>query len=187
MLDLPSGAVVKNTPANAGRARRPFRQPLGSSPGVGNGNPLQYSCLEKSHGQRSLVGYSPWGCRESDRTEWAHTHCADRSRRWLIPHAHHRGWPQQCLHLPSLRICTPSSFCVENIPCLKLLEVSTQLSSFCSNTASHPACQYLSSFACNSDRFPAIPPYCLTIPSRNKPISVLASARLTTWLLTSFC
>ena len=23
--------------------------------------PLQYSCLEKSHGQRSLVGYSPWG------------------------------------------------------------------------------------------------------------------------------
>ena len=30
------------------------------SPGEGNGNPLQYSCLEKSHGQRSLVGYNPW-------------------------------------------------------------------------------------------------------------------------------
>ena len=27
-----------------------------------SGNPLQYSCLEKSHGQRSLVGCSPWGC-----------------------------------------------------------------------------------------------------------------------------
>ena len=27
----------------------------------GNGNPLQYSCLEKSHGWRSLVGCSPWG------------------------------------------------------------------------------------------------------------------------------
>ena len=26
-------------------------------PGEGNGNPLQYSCLEKFHGQRSLVGY----------------------------------------------------------------------------------------------------------------------------------
>ena len=26
----------------------------------------------KSHGQRSLVGCSPWGCRESDRTEWFH-------------------------------------------------------------------------------------------------------------------
>ena len=32
----------------------------GRSPGEGNGNPLQYSCL-KSHGQRSLTGYSPWG------------------------------------------------------------------------------------------------------------------------------
>ena len=29
----------------------------GRSPREGNGNPLQYSCLEKSHGQRSLVGY----------------------------------------------------------------------------------------------------------------------------------
>ena len=23
----------------------------------------------KSHGQRSLVGYNPWGCKESDTTE----------------------------------------------------------------------------------------------------------------------
>ena len=39
----------------------------GRSPGEGNGNPLRYSCLEwKSHEQRSLVGYSPWGCKESD-------------------------------------------------------------------------------------------------------------------------
>ena len=29
-------------------------------PGEGHGNPLQYSCLENLHGQRSLVGYSPW-------------------------------------------------------------------------------------------------------------------------------
>ena len=46
--------MVKNLPANAGDA--------GSNPesgrfsGEGNGNPLQYSCLGKSHGQRSLVG-----------------------------------------------------------------------------------------------------------------------------------
>ena len=33
----------------------------GRSPAKGNGNPLQYSCLENPHGQRSLVGYSPWG------------------------------------------------------------------------------------------------------------------------------
>ena len=35
----------------------------GRSPGKGNGNSLQYSCLRKSHGQRGLVGYSPWGCK----------------------------------------------------------------------------------------------------------------------------
>ena len=27
----------------------------------------------KSHGQRNLVGYSPWGCKESDTTEWLHS------------------------------------------------------------------------------------------------------------------
>ena len=37
---------------------------LGRSPGERNGNPLQYSCLENPHGQRSLVGYSPWGRKE---------------------------------------------------------------------------------------------------------------------------
>ena len=46
---------------------------LRRSPGGGNGNPLQYSCLENPHGQRSLVGYSPWGCKESDMTEWLST------------------------------------------------------------------------------------------------------------------
>ena len=60
---FPGGAVVKNLPANAGDSRDsgPI---LGSrrSPGVGNGDPLQYSCLENS-GQRGLAGYSPWGCR----------------------------------------------------------------------------------------------------------------------------
>ena len=38
-------------------------------PGGGNGNPLQYSCLENPHGQRSLAGYSPWGRKEPDMTE----------------------------------------------------------------------------------------------------------------------
>ena len=35
----------------------------------GNGSPLQYSCLENTHGQRSLAGYSPWGHKQSDTTE----------------------------------------------------------------------------------------------------------------------
>ena len=42
---------------------------LGSSPGGGHGNPLQHSCLENPHGQRSLVGYSPRGREELDTTE----------------------------------------------------------------------------------------------------------------------
>ena len=40
--------------------------------GEGNGTPLQYSCLEKSHGQRSLEGCSPWGLWGSDTTEQLH-------------------------------------------------------------------------------------------------------------------
>ena len=44
--------------------------------GEGHVNPLQYSCLENFHGQRSLEGYSPWGCEESDTTE--HTHGGNR-------------------------------------------------------------------------------------------------------------
>ena len=42
---------------------------LGRSPGGGNGNPPQYSCLENLHGQKSLPGYSPWGHKELDMTE----------------------------------------------------------------------------------------------------------------------
>ena len=40
---------------------------LGRSPGEGNGNPLQYSCLENP--MRSLVGYGPWGCKELNTAE----------------------------------------------------------------------------------------------------------------------
>ena len=41
----------------------------------GNGNPLQYSCLENPmDGRRSLVGCSPWGREESDTTERLHIH-----------------------------------------------------------------------------------------------------------------
>ena len=46
---------------------------LGRSPAGGHGNPLQYSCLEKPHGQRSVAGYSPWGCKELDTAEWLST------------------------------------------------------------------------------------------------------------------
>jgi len=44
-------------------------------PGGGHGNPLYHSCLENPHGQRGLVGYSPYSLwtigRELDMTEAA--------------------------------------------------------------------------------------------------------------------
>ena len=62
--------AVKKLPANAGDIRDAGLIPgLGRSPGGGCGNPLQCSCLEDPHGQRSLVGYSPWGHKELDTTE----------------------------------------------------------------------------------------------------------------------
>ena len=62
---FPGGSDGKASACNAGD---PGSIPgLGRSPGEGNGNPLQYSCL--FHGPRSLVGYSPWDRKESDTTE----------------------------------------------------------------------------------------------------------------------
>ena len=61
--------VVKNPPANSGDIRDVGLIPgLGGSPGEGNGNPLQYSCLENPMA-RSLVGYGPQGRKESGTTE----------------------------------------------------------------------------------------------------------------------
>ena len=62
--------MEENLPANAEDARDMGSVPgLGRSPGEGNGNPLHYSCWEKSHGQRSLVGTICRVAEESDTTE----------------------------------------------------------------------------------------------------------------------
>ena len=71
--------MVKHLPANSGDVRDMHSIPgPGRSSGVGNGNPFQYSCLGKPHGEKSLAGHSPWGCKESDMTECMcvcmHTH-----------------------------------------------------------------------------------------------------------------
>ena len=59
--------MVKNLPA----MRKTWVLSLGGgrSLGGGDGNPLQYSCLENPYGQRSLVGYSQYGLKESGMTE----------------------------------------------------------------------------------------------------------------------
>ena len=55
---------------------------LGRSSGGGHGNTFQYSCLENPQGQRSLVGYSPRDCKESDVTEPGNTHMASGGQRF---------------------------------------------------------------------------------------------------------
>ena len=71
-LGFPGGSDSEESTCNVGD--------LGSipglerSPGVGPDNSLQYSCLENPHGQRSLAGYCPWTCKESDLTERLSTH-----------------------------------------------------------------------------------------------------------------
>ena len=67
LLSFPESSDGKESACNAGELS--LIPGMGRSPGDGHGHPLQYSCLENPHGQRSLAGNSPWGCRESDMTE----------------------------------------------------------------------------------------------------------------------
>ena len=64
---FPGGSDGKEPACNAGDLGSILG--LGRYPGGGHGNPIQYSCLENPNGQRSLEGYSPWGCKELDMTE----------------------------------------------------------------------------------------------------------------------
>ena len=74
-LSFPGGSDSKESAHNVGD---PGSIPgLGRTPGGGHGNTLQYSSLENPHGQRSLVGYSPWGRKELEATE------ATTSTLWL--------------------------------------------------------------------------------------------------------
>ena len=61
ILGLPGGLDSKESTYNVGDLSS--IPGLGRSPGGGHGIPFQYSCLENPHGQRSLVGCSPWGRR----------------------------------------------------------------------------------------------------------------------------
>ena len=73
--------VIETLPDSAGDTRDTVSIPgLERSPGEGNDNSLQYFLPGKFHEQRSLVGYSPWGLKESDATEQLHFHFQARSR-----------------------------------------------------------------------------------------------------------
>ena len=73
-MGFPGGTVVKNPPANL-RDTRDVGSISGSgrSPRVGNDNPLQYCCLEKSM-DREPGGLRFMESQESDMTEHKHTY-----------------------------------------------------------------------------------------------------------------
>ena len=68
ILGFPCGSDSKESVCDVGNLALILG--LGRYPRGGHVYPLQYSCLENPHGQRSLAGCSPWGHKESDRTEW---------------------------------------------------------------------------------------------------------------------
>ena len=82
-LGFPGGTNGKESTCNAGDLGS--MPALGRSPGGGHSNPLQCSSLENPHRQKSLVGYSPQGCKELDTTERLSTALDNRKRgRFLI-------------------------------------------------------------------------------------------------------
>ena len=67
---FPGGSVVKNPSVSARDARDLGLIPgLGRSPGGGNGNPLQYSCLENPMDRRAWQANSPRGRKVLHMTE----------------------------------------------------------------------------------------------------------------------
>ena len=82
---LPWWLSSKDSTCNTGAPRDSGSIPgLGRSPGGGRGNPLQYSCLENPHRQRSLTRYSPWGCRVG--CDWSDLACTHTYTYTLQPH-----------------------------------------------------------------------------------------------------
>ena len=61
LMGFPGGPLVENPPTNAGDLGS--IPGSGSSPGEGKWQPTPVFLPGKSHGQRSLPGYSPWGCK----------------------------------------------------------------------------------------------------------------------------
>ena len=88
---------VKSTPAMQETQKIPS---LGGFPGERNGNlkPAPVFLPRESHGQRSLVGYSPWGPKEWDMTEHArahastHTHTHTHTNLYHIPGKTFKQW-----------------------------------------------------------------------------------------------
>ena len=74
-LGFPGGTSGKEPACQCRRFKRHGLSPwVGKIPWSEKWLPALVSLLGQFHGQRSLAGYSSWGCKELDMTEWGHTH-----------------------------------------------------------------------------------------------------------------
>ena len=101
-------SLVAQTKESACNAGDPGLIPgLGRSPGEGNGTPLQYSCLEKPYGQRSIASNSSWDHKGLDMTER------------LTPVSFRKC--SSCCHLPHKCLYVSLQTCLEFLWCSCLL------------------------------------------------------------------
>ena len=67
-MGFPGDTSAKESAASTADTKDPSSIPgLARSPGEGNGNPLQHSRPENPMDRGAWQGYSPWGCKESDK------------------------------------------------------------------------------------------------------------------------
>ena len=97
--------LIKINEKKRKRKKEKKKRDLGLTPGLGrsrrggHGNPLHYSCLENTQGQRNLAGYSPQGRTESDMTEHMHSLREHKFTGFLEP------GPSRALGLPAGKLC----------------------------------------------------------------------------------
>ena len=99
---------------------------LGGSLGEANGNPLQYSCLENPHGQRSLAGYSSWGHKESDMTE-ATEHTRTQDKGYVTACIHYLLCVYYCVLVAQScpTLCNPEGCCLPGSSVHVILQART--------------------------------------------------------------
>ena len=72
---FPGGTVGEESASRCRRRKRcGFNAWVAKVPWSGKWQPTPVFLPRESHGQRSLVGYSPWGCKELDMTEHTRVH-----------------------------------------------------------------------------------------------------------------
>ena len=120
-----SDSVVKNPPANAGDVA--LIPGLGRSPGEGNSNPLQCSCLRNSMDGEALAGYNPWGYKRIG--------CdlvTEQQQQSVLVYSHADAL--ECtVYLPSLIFVAFRKMKFFNSKYLRLIKKHSPISIFCAN------------------------------------------------------